>query len=226
MATPHDGLAKEILELLLHEHGTVETEVEAPSLVSQRADVLFLPDPKHDAARRTLGLLGRMSDEACLFEPFHEAPSLDEVVSCLRKLLNHRHARTLKQKRAAERSWLLCAGRPDTAISALHVHRMTAWPRGFYALPALELSVVVLSELPPTDDTLALRLMGARATFDSALEDLRARYGVVPRGGALYEACGTNAPARARARRTVDGGDDARRDRGQGAAEEVPRRGA
>ncbi len=189
MATPFDGLAKEILDVMLHEYGALETESEAPALRSQRADVLFVPDPVRTAARRSLGLLGRMTDAACLFEPFHEAPSLDDVTECLRKLLNHRHARSLKHTHVAERSWLLCAGRPDDALASLRARSMPRWPRGFYELsPALPLSIVVLSELPDDDDTLALRLMGAGETFGAALHELRARYGRVPRGQALYVA--------------------------------------
>ena len=81
---------------MLREHWVFETESEAPALRSQRADVFFIPDPAHDTARRALGLLGRMTDAPCLFEPFHQAPRVDEVIECLRKLLNHRHARALK----------------------------------------------------------------------------------------------------------------------------------
>lgn len=128
-----------------------------------------------------------MTDLACLFEPFHEAPSIADVTECLRKLLNHRHARALKHARAAERTWLLCGGRPDEALAAPRAQSMPGWPRGFYELSSqLGLSLVVLSELPDDDDTLALRLMGAGATFEAALRDLRERFGAVSNGCDLY----------------------------------------
>jgi len=189
MASPFDSLAKEILDLLLHEVGAVETEVEVPALPSQRADVLFVPDPSRDADRRALGLLGSMTDRACLFEAFHDAPSSDDVSACLRKLLNHRHARAPLQRAFAERAWLLCAGRPDTAIEEMRALRTSGAPPGFYDLgPALRLSIVVLSELEPTDDTLPLRLMGAGTTLHAALRALRDRYGRLPRGKKIYTA--------------------------------------
>jgi hypothetical protein len=169
-----DQFAKDVLDLLLSAHGHVETEVEAPALKSQRADVLFEPDPSHDAARRSLGLLGRMTDRCCLFEPFHEAPDAAEVAACLRKLLNHRHARALAHRPAAERAWLLCAGRPDGALRSLRALASEGWPRGFYDLgETLPLWIVVLAELDEAEDTLALRLMGAGATLRRALLDLQ-----------------------------------------------------
>ena len=186
MATPFDSLAKEILDLLLHDLGQLETEVEVAALPSQRADVLFVPDPARDAERRTLGLLGRMTERAALFEPFHDAPGVEDVRACLRKILNHHHARSLSQRGGAERSWLLCAGRPDGALLAFRAAPSIGWPRGFYDLgAALPLSLVVLSELDDSDDTLPLRLMGAGATLKAALYALSARQEVIPRGRSL-----------------------------------------
>ena len=115
-----------------------------------------------------------MTDTAVWFEPFHEAPAVDDVVACLRKVLNHRHARTPSRRDGAERSWLRCAGRPDTAIGALRAAPSDGWPRGFYDLGgALPLSLVVLSELDDGDDTLPLRLMGTGPTLRAALHALR-----------------------------------------------------
>ncbi len=186
MATSFDSLAKEILDLLLHDLGQLETEVEVAALPSQRADVLFVPDPARDDERRTLGLLGRMTERAALFEPFHDAPGVEDVRACLRKILNHHHARSLSQRGGAERSWLLCAGRPDGALIAFRATPSVGWPRGFYDLgEALPLSLVVLSELDDSDDTLPLRLMGAGATLRAALYALSARQEVIPRGRSL-----------------------------------------
>lgn len=93
MPSPFDSLAKDLLEVLLADLGVVEREHEVPSLPAQRADVFFAPDPGAREARAELGVVGMMVEEACLLEPFHDAPSTAEVVSCARKLLNHMHAR-------------------------------------------------------------------------------------------------------------------------------------
>ena len=143
------------------------------------------------ASSGALGLLGRVTDLACLFEPFHEAPSIEDVIECVRKLLNHRHARALKHTRAAERTWLLCGGRPDEALAAPRAQSMPGWPRGFYELSSqLGLSLVVLSELPDDDDTLALR---------RGLERVRP-----------LRHCGTGGPRRATRRGEAHGGRHAR----------------
>jgi hypothetical protein len=135
---------------------------------------MFEPDPSRDAARRALGLVGDMTARCCLFDPFHEAPDVAQVRACLRKLLNHRHARSLGLHPAAEVSWLPCGGRPDAALAALRFTPSPGWPSGFYDLgPALPLVIVVLAELPETPDTLALRLMGAGPTLRRAITDLQ-----------------------------------------------------
>jgi hypothetical protein len=169
-----DQLAKEILDLLLSARGRVETEAEVPSLATQRADLYFEPDTDQDEARRALGLLGRMSDRSCFFEAFHEAPDVAEVTACLRKLLNHRHARALANRSPAERAWLLCGGRPDAALRAFRATPSEGWERGIYDLgEAMPISLVVLSELPETQDTLPLRLMGAGKTLRRSVAALR-----------------------------------------------------
>jgi len=117
MVTPHDARAKNILDVMLDDLGTLEREFEVASLKAQRADLRFAPSPEHTEERRALGLIGRMTDDPCMFEPFQEAPSFEDVEACARKLLNARHAGTLDPTRAVERAWLLCGGRPDGAIA-------------------------------------------------------------------------------------------------------------
>ncbi|MFO0649300.1 MAG: hypothetical protein U0326_23860 [Polyangiales bacterium] len=128
-----------------------------------------------------------MTVETCLFEAFHEAPSRDDVIECIRKLLNHRRARKLSHPKAAARTWLLCGGSPDAAMATLHATPMLGWPRGFYDLgDVLPLVFVVLSELPDDDDTLPLRVMGAGTSLRRALRRLRQRYRALPEGPALF----------------------------------------
>jgi hypothetical protein len=186
--TSHDERAKDILDVLLDDLGTLEREFEVPSLRAQRADLRFAPSPKHTETRRSLGILGLMTEVAALYEPFSWAPSIDDVQGCLRKLLNAQHAGTLNPSRAVERMWLLCAGRPDAALAHFGALPMAGWPPGFYALRGLSLVIVVLSELPRSDDTVALRLMGALTTRQGAYADLRAHLATVPRGAKLLEA--------------------------------------
>ena len=109
MATTHDHEAKEILDTLLHRRGEVRSEAEVRPLKSQRADLLFVPHEKRDATIEPLGVLDRMTERACLIEPFSDAPSADDVRECLRKLLNHRHARRSNAPPATLRSGRGCS---------------------------------------------------------------------------------------------------------------------
>ena len=81
----------------------------------------------------------------------------------------------------------LCAGRPDAALAHFEALPTAGWPQGFYALRGVPLVIVVLAELPRTDDTVALRLMGALTTRQGAYVDLRAHLATVPRGAKLFE---------------------------------------
>ena len=136
MSSPFDQFAKDVLDLMLSAHGRLDTEVEAPALKAQRADVMFEPDPSHDTHRRALGLLGAMTERCCFFDPFHEAPDVTQVRNCLRKLLNHQQAGALGHRRTAEISWLLCGGRPNSALQSLRFTPSPSWPGEL--LPILE----------------------------------------------------------------------------------------
>lgn len=185
VASPFDQFAKDVLDATLSSHGRVEAELEVPALSSQRADVFFDPDPAQVAALLRAGPLERMAARRCFFEPFHQAPSVPDVTACTRKLLNHQHAGELSGRPAAERSWLLCGGRPDAALGAFAMTAMPDWPRGYYGMcDALPLAVVVLSELAVTAETLPLRLMGAGSTLRGALAEME-RLGPGPLRDAL-----------------------------------------
>jgi hypothetical protein len=62
--TSHDERAKDILDVLLDDLGTLEREFEVPALRPQRADLRFAPSLKHTATRRSLGILGLMTEVA------------------------------------------------------------------------------------------------------------------------------------------------------------------
>lgn len=174
MRSRFDQFAKHMLREALAPTGLVETDAEV-SPDAQRVDVWFVPDPaKHDD-RRGLGLLTRLTDSACLLEPFHSTPGPDELVDCLRKLLAFRHVLSLRTPSTpGPRMWVISSGRPASGLAALGFRKLRGWPRGLYgAAPALHLGLLVVSELPRTRGTLLLRLMGAGRVLKRAIGDLR-----------------------------------------------------
>ena len=92
MQTPYDHLGKTIGVSALSPCGTTEMEsVIAPE--PRRADLRHVPDPARDAERERIGLLGRMASIVCLLELYSGAPSDDDAVACLGKLIAFRQQR-------------------------------------------------------------------------------------------------------------------------------------
>jgi hypothetical protein len=175
MRSRFDQFAKHMLREALAPAGLVETDAEV-SPDAQRVDVWFVPDPAKRHDHQGFGLLSRLTERACLLEPFHSTPGPDELVGCLRKLLAFQHVLSLRAPSPpSPRMWVISSGRPASGLTALGFRPLRDWPRGLYtAAPALHFGLLVVSELPRTRDTLLLRLMGAGRVLKRAIADLRA----------------------------------------------------
>jgi hypothetical protein len=179
MRTPFDRFAKQLICGALTPAGSPKTDAEITH-DTQRADVLFTPDPARRAALTAVGLLGRLATGVCLFEPFHRTPDARALRGCLRKLLAFEHEAALRGPAPSgllsdveAMLWVLSAGRPTAAMRELGFKAARGYPRGVYTtVPGLRLGIVVLSELPATRDTLLLRLMGAGKTLKRAVAEL------------------------------------------------------
>lgn len=66
--------AKQYLEELLSPLGTVEVSREVTDEVRQ-VDIFFSPIPSPEVDPQSLGLLGRIAENAALLEPFRNQPS-------------------------------------------------------------------------------------------------------------------------------------------------------
>src|SRR5580692_10371064 len=92
MDTPYDHLGKAIGHSALRPCGPTEMEaVIAPD--PRRADLRHEPDPARNAERARLGLLGRIAAIVCLIELYSGAPSDDDAIACLGKLIAFRQQR-------------------------------------------------------------------------------------------------------------------------------------
>ena len=77
-----DRAAKDMLRVSLEPDGVFESDAEV-SPDTQRADGWFTPDPARPPTRADLGLLWRMTTDACTLEPFHATPGENEGKSSL-----------------------------------------------------------------------------------------------------------------------------------------------
>jgi len=185
-----DQFAKNILRDALSRACAPETEVEVLA-ATQKIDVYSVPDPARAAERAPMGLLGDLSAEPSLFEPFHDTPTLHKVRRCINKQHTWHHELERRARVAASSPpadtdlaesaqeavtfpalVVIGPGRPETVLEAYGCKPVG--PGVYHAVWGLVLRVIVLAELPRTRETLLLRLLGAGRLLREALGDLAA----------------------------------------------------
>ncbi|HEX7839925.1 MAG TPA: DUF4351 domain-containing protein [Kofleriaceae bacterium] len=183
-----DQFAKNILRDALSHVCASESEVEVLA-ATQKIDVYSVPDPARAAERAQLGLLGELSAEPSLFEPFHDTPTLAKVRRCINKQHTWHHELSRRARVATGAAAVdvdleesaqpavafpalvvISPGRPETVLDAYGCQAVR--PGIHHAVWGLVLRVVVLAELPRTRETLLLRLLGPRRLLREALADL------------------------------------------------------
>jgi len=180
--TPFDQLAKQYLEEFLAPLGKVERQYEVPG-EAKFVDVWFVPYEDVPELSKDIGLLGIMVQTAVLLEPFRNAPTRRQVKTCLLKLLwiqedEERKAAIAKRKLSdAELShlWILAATTTQTVIKAFKGELVEGWLPGIYFLgEGLQSAIVAIDQLPETEETLWLRVLGRDETQERAIRSVLA----------------------------------------------------
>jgi hypothetical protein len=180
---PHDQFAKDYLKQLLTPLGEVQAPRSVPGEVRQ-IDVWFAPSPQQTVEPSVLGLLAQMASSPCLLEPFRNPPTPTEIRNCLLKLFEvhgefQRSARR-DDKRLVEADlpllWILT---PTASVPLLNGFKATLdednWLRGVYFLgDSFRTALVVIHQLPRTNNTLWLRVLGRGQVQKQALSELAA----------------------------------------------------
>ncbi|MDP5016871.1 MAG: hypothetical protein NWQ43_06135, partial [Dolichospermum sp.] len=175
---PHDQLAKEYLEELLAPLGEVKTSKDVKSEV-QEIDVWFVPTTT--SANSELGLLGKMAATSCLFEPYRNAPNEVEIRSCLLKLYSVQGdlLREAKREKCSISEaklpllWILTPTCSERILKGFGAQIKEAWETGVYFLPEYQkTAIVAVNQLPITEDTLWLRVMGRGKTQTEAITEV------------------------------------------------------
>jgi hypothetical protein len=178
--TPFDAFSKDVLEELLTPYGSVETSQEVPG-ETRLVDVRFIPTPQPRADLRQLGLLGRMAASSCLIEPFRNPPSRSEVRNCLLKLFLVQAEVQRQARREEERIlesalpylWILAPSASDNFLQDCASHLKEGWLSGVYFLgEVFRSAIIALDQLPVTDETLWLRLLGRGPTQQQAITEV------------------------------------------------------
>jgi hypothetical protein len=175
-----DQFSKQYLEEFLSPYGTIEISREVlgePLFV----DVFFMPAAPAASIAQDLGLLGRIAQTPCLIEPFRNSPTLAEVRNCLQKLF-HVHGdmnrRAKQEKKSLSESelptlWILVTSASKTLLSKANVIEDKSWPTGVYFISELvKTAIVSINQIPQTEDTLWLRILGRGETQQQALTEV------------------------------------------------------
>ena len=178
----HDQFAKDYLEELLKPFG----EVQAASQVAgeiREIDVLFTPFPHQTTNVELLGLLGKLATTPAIFEPFRNPASTEEICDCLLKSLEVRGAlrraakreQTTTAKIEIPKLWILTPTASKNIISGFsETTKPDSLPGIYYLAKSLHTAIVVIHQLPQTQETLWLRLLGRGTVQKRAIDELAA----------------------------------------------------
>jgi hypothetical protein len=181
--TPFDQFSKQLLETLLTPLGHVNLNREVPG-EARWIDLWFEPSLPIPSVPGDLGLVAQMAATACLIEPFRQQPTRMEVFQCKAKLL----AVFGELQRQADREnrripdsfeglpwlWILT---PTASAPFLTRLGLTPDPEaipGLYFDLAHHTALVAMNQLPSTEDTLWLRLLGKGRTQQRAIAEVLA----------------------------------------------------
>jgi len=180
----HDQFAKQYLEELLAPSGQVETSLDVSPEVRQ-VSVWFVPTTSPSLPPEIFGLLGQMVSSACSFEPFRNQLNPVKVRNCLLKLYSL-HGELLRKARRENHSlseaelpilWILS---PTCSVNLLNgfstkLDSSGNWVEGVYFLPEYQkTALVAINQLPTTEATLWLRILGRGETQKQAAREIEA----------------------------------------------------
>ena len=178
--TPFDQFSKQFLEEFLTPLGEVEISREVPG-EPRFIDIRFAPSPQPTSDQETLGLLGKIAATPCLIEPFRNQPTPTEVRNCLLKLFLV-HADFQRQARREDdrvleaelpRLWILASSASNTFLNGFGARLSDEWIQGVNLLPeSLKAAIVAINQLPHTEDTLWVRILGKGSTQQQAIEEV------------------------------------------------------
>ncbi len=180
---PYDRFAKDYLQELLSPLGAVETSRDVAGEVRE-IDVYFAPSPQPQIDKQTLGLLGRFADTPALFEPFRNPVKRSEVRSCMSKLFDvfaglERRAKSDSirlEEDSLPRLWILS---PTASESFLDEFGASLdednWLSGIHFFSkSWRGAIVAIHQLPVTQETLWVRLLGKGRVQQRAIEEVQA----------------------------------------------------
>jgi hypothetical protein len=180
---PHDDFAKAYLSEILRTIGTAVPN--RPLKAETRAaDLWFELNPKARSQHQQIGLLGQLLTRNALIEVFRNPATPVEIRACQGKLSTlecdllrktKRHKQPLTEQELPH-LWLIM---PTASEEIRQGFGAIASPTsGVYHFPSLQrVGLIVIHQLPKTEDTLLLRLLGRAEEQRRAIEEFAQRSG-------------------------------------------------
>ena len=189
---PYDQYSKEaLLEILAFFGGKSEAQRFIHPKEVYYADISFEPPltlSKNELKK--VGVLGDMIATSCLIEYFWTPPTEMETRLCLMKLFSW-HGDLLREAKRKQKEieaknlqqvlpkilpklWILTTSASQAFLASFDVKpSQSTWCEGFYFFgEAMNTGIVVLDELPETNETVWLRILGKGKTQQQAIETL------------------------------------------------------
>lgn len=179
---PHDDFVKEYLPELCNNYGTATSSVDVKSETRQ-VDVFFIPDKPVPTTPETLGLLGKLAQQTCLFEIYRNPIQATQIRECISKLLSVQENEIRKAKRDKSSLiltplpilWILSPTVSENILAEFNALAQDNWLKGIYFPPAgFFTGIVAIHQLPVTRDTLWLRILGRGKVQAKAIQELKA----------------------------------------------------
>jgi hypothetical protein len=175
---PFDQLAKEFLQEILTPLGRVERSFEVPG-EPKFIDVWFQPAIALDPRLDNLTLIERISATPCSFEPFRNPPTRQDLRRCLLKLLWVQEAELRADDTIPDEQlpmlWVLATSVSKPILEESKAEISEDWLPGIYFCGKLFKTVLVsINELPVTNETLWLRVLGRDQTQEQAINEVLA----------------------------------------------------
>jgi hypothetical protein len=180
--TPFDQMSKQYLEEFLAPFGTVQRQYEVPG-EAKFVDVWFIPAAQTEIPTAEMGILGRMAGGMCLLEPYRSPPTRNEIRSTLMKLIWVQEDEQRKAKLDGDplsedelpKLWILATSVSKPLLQDCEVKLKSTWVPGVYFMAeVLKTAIVAIDELPETQETLWVRILGRDETQERAIREVLA----------------------------------------------------
>ncbi|RUS96545.1 hypothetical protein DSM106972_087320 [Dulcicalothrix desertica PCC 7102] len=182
---PYDEFSKNYLRELLSSIGKVDSSGKLATEIKE-IDVYYTlnqEEPVDEQKKQTLGLLGRFATTPAIFEPYRNAVTADGVRVCANKLFDvfADIKRTTQNKtvKAIEAElpllWVLSPTASPSLLKGFSATLKEGWMEGVYFCGEHWKTVIVaIHKLPPTQETLWLRVLGRGKFQQQAIAELQA----------------------------------------------------